>query len=101
MKAATESSLLSPVNENSPRGSLAARRPVARRRRSKPVRTLCEPRFQARTSDAWKVVSNWYQLVPLVARELKLLTLTLGSPGLAYFVSPSNPGIPSAVPAPG
>jgi hypothetical protein len=51
------------------------------------------------TFDIWKVVSNWIQFVPLAASELKLVTLTLGRPGFPYLVSPSNPGMPSAVPA--
>src|SRR6266702_4627868 len=43
--------------------------------------------------------TNWFQLVPPAPIPVKLLTLTLGIPGLPNFVSPSNPGMPSDVPA--
>ncbi len=45
------------------------------------------------------MVSNWFQLVPPAPIPVKLLTLTLGIPGLPNFVSPSKPGMPSDVPA--
>src|SRR6185436_12668292 len=82
---------MSPVKSKRPRGSLAARRPVLSRRRSKPARMECEPRVQASTSDIWNVVSNWFQLVPPAPVEVKLLMLTLGRPGLENWVSPLKP----------
>ena len=90
---------MSPVKSKRPRGSLAARRPVLSRRRSNPPRIVWDPRVQARTFETWNVVSNWNQLVPPAPMVWKLVTLTLGIPGLPNFVSPLKPGMPSDVPA--
>ena len=99
MKSATEYPVMSPVKLKRPRASFAACRPVSSRRRSKPARMLWFPRTYERTSDTWNVLSNWYQFVPPAPIPLKLPMLTLGMPGLLYFTSPSNPGIPSDEPA--
>src|SRR5260221_8425575 len=84
------SPVMSPVKLKRPRGSFAARRPVVSRRRSKPLRMLCDPRLYARTFDIWNVVSNWYQFVPLAPSPPKLLILMVGMPRLLYLTSPSK-----------